>query len=1047
MSIVKNNTSYQDSSVTIKALSKITDQNMDWDIYKYVRLVNSGYQSYYLSNSGLYFMMRCELPENANGYLMGIKASSSQNATNTFYIKIENKVITWVIGTTSYTHAWEEGVHDIGWVDGKPLYDNELVSTTAVAMSGVHGNKMVICGVRIDSNTYEYISQIDLYRVNMMVYASVNPTASSISYLECFYPCPSTLRNSMKIPEARMVVTYNSGTTNSATASEETVTYGVQLDDLRYITGSGYRDLMAIECEDNTLAAESWADAEDRITNDDETHKMAFRLADGTGVQASDVVPLPATFRLTRPSGGYKSDLDYRYYIGSGSVTDPNNYSGFLPYKKGDLIYGRKPTWPLWADGITWGRYVEGRRVMKADVNEIFQNLYFLRFNIFKDYKGDDLQELLERWDGFNTGAVHAPSAEVLSGLYLEFHNRISCLCDVSTALTGKNAGSTTASSADDRAIFKYSLSSSVLAKVKAGNLAPWDVPRAQQTGNFGWIVRGLTIDYIYDNGNNKYVIAHASAYGSESDGNGGIATFAKESTTDKTAFRDNGVQIENAEFDHSLSESMFGIFAVDYNGIRTSVSQATLHTYVKMGLLQNQPSEEITEMGTIHLDYILPKVGEEDIVCANDPVSFKPGTSTTKSRFLAGEYGGLAKVNGSDYEIQIFRSGSNAYSESVDWNTDFRYKLTSSTFFQLRKCIGFEFALKEKDSDTLLDLSTSANEVICFMDYNYVGVATQNNVEYNVALGRRVAFTTAERPRVGSESTAPCWQEPFAAEDPNMSKWLVGASLGTTDHVYPSGISVTGSNVNNLRTAVFRWKDLLRSGSSDYNDWKRPTNNSNVAHPSTARLRIFQKTDGPVAWDIDIQNLNNGIDAISGQQFVQFQKSGSYYRFYFLNSDRIMQKRGFATETLLSCTFTAWKQQSAGVWKRYNDGGSGNVDYNIGGINVYIDEIPLHDAHEEAEVTTVAQFTNVQPGASLDYGNFHLSMSQAHYNADFAWLPGGTSNYEDLGENGSGLKGFFDIKVTIDQHPELWHSGSLYVLRFNETTTYNHQHYDGTTA
>lgn len=1019
----------------------------------YLQLKAYSFQLGFYPRAGETVIIRAALDPGATGVIYGIEGSSGR------CIKAENGYIRWYNGDTVVLEKAIDGeVHNFGYqgyddegtLKCRPYYDKENMSSIAGSTAQSTTVKAYVCAGTASTPSNVLTSSgswaIRIYEIA----ASSYPDSTDTSQYHFHYYAAINPSSVACLMETRhdLVGVVGSGTTKSVT-DFASVGYGIQLHDLKWITGSGYNDLMAIITEDGGLAA-SEADGVDHIRNSGMTivRDFAIRLADGRDVNVSNPMPVPSGFTITRPNNAYKGDFDYRHYIGSGSVDDPNNYSGFLPYVKGDLIYGRKPNWPIWADGITWGKYVEGRRVMKADVNMFYQNLYFLRFNIFKDFKGVTISDLLERWHGLNTGAVHAPSAQVLAGVTIDFHNRVTCKCDFSTALTGMSG--TRAVAADDKAIFKYSFGSENLASVKVGNLAPWNIPRAQQTGgDYHWFVRGVLAEFIYEGESHKYVVARGSAFGSESDGNNGVALFAKESTTDKTAFRDNGVILKTAGLENAMSEGLYGIYSIDFEGILASVSQANLPTNVKLSLLSGQPSEEITEMNAIHLDYLLPKIGEQDLVCNNDPVTFKQGTATSKSRFLAGEYDGKVKIGSINYDLQIYRSGT-ASSSNVDWDCSMEYYEQDESLTLLGKGIGAAIGAKAPDSDGLANLNT--NPVLAFMDYRFVDTITQDNVEYNIAKGRYVSFVDCEDLEYPGGLIFPRWNNPVNVEGLTANWGLQRGQYGTSGHLYPSGISIaagsSAGNENNVRMALFRWKDIIRSGASrDY--WHAPYKSGQTMYPATAHLRVFEKNNGPVAWDIDVNGQNNGIDAICGQQYIQFQKSGTYYRFYFLTEDRVMPKENSMVQTLIKSTFTAWKEISAGNWIRFNHGNEGSVDYNIGGINVYIDEIPLHNAHTEAVVTTVAQFSNVVPGSSLDNNGFHLTMSEAHYNADFAWLPSLSNTYSVLGERGSGLRGFFDIKVTLDMnsHASLWHPGSLYVLRFEDTTTYTNQHYDGTSA
>lgn len=1085
MSIEKNNNESADSRVTIKALSAIGDYTLS----EKVVLTSSGYKPYYLSNSGFDFMMRCEIPQNANGYLMGIKASSNVSASNTFYIKVENNVITWVVGASSYTRAWEAGVHDIGWVGGRPVYDNQLVSQSATAVSAVHNQKMAICGVN-EGDTYTFIASITLYRVDMYVYTATSPTASNVNYFARFYPSSKTLVNAMKYPEATLTCFNASGGAGTGTASG-TPTYGVQLDDLRYITKSGYRDLMAIITEDNGNPA-SYADGADHITKTGESHNFAFRLADGTGVNVSDAIPLPPNYSVVRTSGAYNGDFDYKYYIGSGSTTDPANYSGYLPYVKGDLIYGRKPKWSIWADGLRWGMFAEGRRAMKADVNEIYENLYFLRFNFLKNFKGEALTELLKRWDGYNQ-VTHAPSAQVLSGLALDFHNHVACICDANSVMTGYNSSGRPVRD-DYQCAFKYSLGSSALAKVNIGNLAPWEYTRAEQDAaelamGYAWIVRGVSLDFVYHNQSNKYILASASAFGSETETvtEGGVQVtrvkqFSKDSVADKQAFREDGVTIENATFVSDLGEGLWNIFAIDKNGRLASTEQATLDTFVKLALLHCSSADDIIEQSKIHLDYLLPRVGEEQIVCNNDPVSYKVGGGDFHSRFLVGELNGIAEMTISNVktkcDIEIWKAGASTYSspsEAMDYNKlcMYRYNGNSGPETSMGYCIGATIALKPQNSNTLVELHDG--DIICYMDYRVAGVRTQSNSDYNVSVGRYITFIDPED--LDLVDNEPHWTHPYNDGEPSQNWGLYDLD----GYCWPAKILINDGwsgtyNLAHARAALFRWKDLLRSTSSDFNKWQYPLSyvrdwtfpKDNDQYAATAHLRVFEKANGPVAWDLDIRNqypeytdaTGSGdpstiantfkIDYATGQQYVDFTKNSTDYRFYFLNGDRLIFKRGFAVETLIYCRFSAWYKD--GTWKRFDKGGSGSVAYNIGAIKIYIDEIPVHNPHTEGRITTIAKFESVEPNHSggYDVNGYHLELHGPEYNSDYVWLPNGSDNNDiatiNNDERGSGLTGFYSLKVTISDQTK-WHAGSIYVLRFGTSLdTYTNMKYDGTT-
>ena len=215
--------------------------------------------------------------------------------------------------------------------------------------------------------------------------------------------------------------------------TEEEVTYGVSIADLRTAFGSSRVDLLAIICEDARRGAPiPGVDMADGIVNDeDETNVLysAFALSDiyesGGQWVRSNPIPIPTGWHLRT--------------IGRAAFPSGRSYS------KGDLIQGRYPKWYLWADGINVGKVIEDDGYTHR-----------LRYNIFRNPWSDGgplptnadapglwptgyvlpsgpkssghLPDLLS-FQGYMTKVTHAPIVEITTDTPSEWHNGIPAIC------------------------------------------------------------------------------------------------------------------------------------------------------------------------------------------------------------------------------------------------------------------------------------------------------------------------------------------------------------------------------------------------------------------------------------------------------------------------------------------------------------------------------------------------------------------------------------------------------------------------------------------
>lgn len=464
MSIEKNSTGNTDSHVTIKHLAQLNNTA----IRSYITLNGCGFHLDKLSGNGLYCYLRCALPSDASGYLMGIKSSSG--TSNDFYIHVANGTVTWAIGSDSWTHALESGVHDYGFANGKPIYDNDLVSSSASAHSGDHTYKMVIGGARLTNDTFSYISSMDLYRVNVTV------KDGGFEYLESFYPISATaIYNSRKYPEESITITKPSGSTSSAGAAL-TSPYGVQLDDLRWLFGIGYVDVMAAIADDGGVEySMGWtgvgdgareADYQERLVQLSQNKDFAFHFRGAGGGKG---IPMPSNASLASAP-----------------------YSGRIGYETGELRVGRTPKWSIWNDCIKFGFYVD------EDPNT---HDYTLKFNFLKIIDVSDPgggapnkrtingKVHLEWFDGYNTAENHPPQVIITSNrLDVDIHNGAFVRCRAANYMLGND---TESYFPDNKSIFILDESAGANIRYRAGNLIPWNYT-ANELAYYGYTFVGM---------------------------------------------------------------------------------------------------------------------------------------------------------------------------------------------------------------------------------------------------------------------------------------------------------------------------------------------------------------------------------------------------------------------------------------------------------------------------------------------------------------------------------------------------------------------------
>ncbi len=698
MSIEKNNNNLSDGHVTIKALSQLSGLTIN----EKVTLTSSGYKPNKLSNSGFDFMMRCELPSDANGYLMGIKASNGISASNTFYIKVESGVLTWVVGSSSYTKTLQEGVHDIGWVGGKPVYDNKLVSTSAPAVSAIHNQKMAICGVN-QGNTYTFIPSITLYRVDINLYNSDSPNAESKHYLCRYYPVGKTLYNAMKAPEATLYCYNASGGQGTGTASGEP-TYGVQLDDLRYITKSRYRDLVAILADDNGVNSE-----------------LGFS-GEGAGLRNADY---PSVLSKTSESHNFAFFLGLSQ--GQSNIPIPDDYSatkqGSTNYELGELIKGRAVKWDLWNDAVKFGKWGD-----QASLGAIT----YMRFNIFKENTGEFVGKVrLEKFLNYDTSKKYPPHFDLAQSISVEYHNGYACTLNATDRLTGYlNTEYDYSGGGDENFVFPFNRESGGIGKVKLGNLPLWNYTRAEQQETLQGLEKlsafggGLLIKMFDPSQQDPWVtfatmiktvmdLEHPDTYEDEHEVEWPMPLCSQSSQESINTFKINGFDCSSVLRDARVEQLKDYLSEICASQVRASMmlaktTQGEFHDGVLVDCSKIVANKEGDLQGIFN-----NRVSYNHYIYEQYKSTSGDYDKHYDDRFVVGEQGGKAIIGASEYLIGI--QGSN---RGTMWGLYNSSVATANPARNIGRCVCIGFGLYDEDNESLYPMfSQGVSNVITFLE------------------------------------------------------------------------------------------------------------------------------------------------------------------------------------------------------------------------------------------------------------------------------------------------------------------------------------------
>ena len=393
MSILKNNNSATDLGYTIKRLSTLPIGSTQVPIVQYLRLVKAVFKPSFSLSATDTIMIRAIIPtdisvsEGAYAYIFGRKYSS---ATNNMWIAVKNisgtKKMVWGIGSQDVVGPALDGQsHDYGFVGGYAVMDNKKVNNTHTASASTTIANPYLGGLNNNGGTL-YCPDMYLIRFDCYIYVSSDPETYETPYLCRFYPTElNELRNAMRVYNENIQPEEGSGGSCTAGPALEKP-YGIQLDDLKYLTGSGYKCLIPLVCCDGGV--------------DSRLHPQ-------------------------NPEGAYAGITGHYFAFDLSSTKTPTGTTPapLYPYMRGKLSAGRKPLgWDIWNDCIDRGFYVRNDN-----------GTYKLEFNIFKKSNGlDDDEVHLDMFEGYNTDPTcsHVPKIEMTSDdVTIPFHNGMNYEC------------------------------------------------------------------------------------------------------------------------------------------------------------------------------------------------------------------------------------------------------------------------------------------------------------------------------------------------------------------------------------------------------------------------------------------------------------------------------------------------------------------------------------------------------------------------------------------------------------------------------------------
>lgn len=500
MSRVKN-TFGVDTAVTIRRFPKqinikdyIDDSYTSIIAKYYLELSNCALGSYssqqptlFSLGSGDSIFVKVDYSTGA-GPLFGWGISESSN----MYVYNTDDEIRWIVnGNVVASVPMTAGIHIIGWKGviennvkkSQPYFDGDVVAgsspqsfpQTTILIGGIYAGQGVV--------PWCYSGGLKIYEVKA-------DTAEDTFHL---FPCTAvtggTTYNTMFETESRTTSrvkrTINgegSGTTSCSEFPDDVEGIGIQLFDIKHITGSQFIDLIAMLSEDNGLDTEcGWTEEGDNI----DQAMSAATLTKGSTVYR---------WAYSLENGLFPTDWTY---AGGGSA--------------GYLRRGRKGKWSIWNDIIDFGFYVGDDGVMyfslwiALDSSQPSGSLPAGQRCRITTTGGP-----LDKFENYNTyksssrasSNFHPPFMRLSTDiLKLHLHNGALLRCEENDQIAGMSGqiyqlGQTQSQdqiAKDTDVVFQLNDSVEGLVSYCLGNLVPWNRTQ-QQMANAGFVPKGVKI-------------------------------------------------------------------------------------------------------------------------------------------------------------------------------------------------------------------------------------------------------------------------------------------------------------------------------------------------------------------------------------------------------------------------------------------------------------------------------------------------------------------------------------------------------------------------
>lgn len=836
MSIVKNNDNVSNTAVTIKRLAKDTAVMVDdTDFYfRYYMQFNNKYaiMPWYHAQGESVFI-KCEIEENAEGYIYGHRGSSTTGAN--IYVKNSNGVheIQWREGdTVVWSEPWDDKVHIIGYKGEitdittlaeerllRPFYDGDTIMTQAAAISS-SGNLWnarvgsVLEGDSSATQSGQSIHSTGSWAMRIYeIFAESFPYQSQIYdiYTYHFYPAVYNLSATQGLfVETRSVLVRRTMQTGSSqtgvTASDSVVNfpvegYGVQLHDLKIITGSAYNDMIAILTEDGGIdtaagfrtegVAIGDADVANTLTKDNVTRKFAFSLKN---------MPVPSGWT----------------YSGGNTM--------------GELAMGRKPRWSIWNDSIKFGKYV-------GTVGNKDRMLFNLFANNDGTYNADGFD--LRKFEGYDTSKNFPPSYEMgddSNNILIEQHNGVPCTIRVVDKVVG--------GSYDERTVFFYTLASGAIGTIKLGNLPPWNYTAAEVDEDApnegmqklcvfggGLIFKAIGSSSIAETKMTLIELTKDKYEGT--DYPLPLTSDSSEETKDK--FKTVGFSGE-AFFRETFVEYARYYLHLNDTPVDPTDNKKYIDLYAVLCLSKTASTTTPNDSQIIDCTNFAPE--KKIRVKGNDNPHIYSAVTTDTNRYygdrlVIGDIGGTAKVSTTEYKLNV-----PSYSSSA--NYDFAsVTVGGGSIGYYGRALAVGFALVPNSGNTLPDLYDGSNNQL-YVGYADINIAAAYSTDVNSAI---VNMARGFAKLVKTDASV--YPNPFYL-----------GSVFQANTIYPKGMQ--NVSYTKIGTAMFMWDDLLQPGKNRGSSGSAPTYNTDTggdylrpSNPLTANVMVFKKDEAPHAWNI----------------------------------------------------------------------------------------------------------------------------------------------------------------------------------------------------